>query len=177
MKFTIKSGSQNIFVIFRIRNKPDVTFCTTPCDMFHYLHRYQNAMILPIKVFGYANTFNTENMETEPRTLAQEVTQLHAEICSALADSRRILLLYALSYESRNVSELAEHIDISQPAASRQLKILRDRGLVNAKRQGPRVEYYLSDERLVKALDMLRDILRDQLHYQASLIEESPKLL
>ena len=130
-------------------------------------------MILPINVFGYANTFNTEIMETEAHTLAQEVTQLHAEICSALADSRRILLLYALSDESRNVSELAEYIGISQPAASRHLKILRDRGLVNAVRQGPSVEYFLSDKRLIEALDMIRDILRDRLTYQASLIEDS----
>ena len=29
--------------------------------------------------------------------LTQEVTRLHADICSALADPTRILLLYALS--------------------------------------------------------------------------------
>ena len=106
-------------------------------------------------------------------SLAEEITQLHAEICSALADSRRILLLYALSDKPRNVSELAEFIGISQPAATRHLKILRDRGLVNAVRQGPSVEYYLSDERLIEALDMIRDVLSDRLAYQASLIEDS----
>lgn len=134
-------------------------------------------MISPINVFGYANTFNTGNMELEENTLAQEVTQLHAEICSALADSRRILLLYALSDKPRNVSELAEYIGISQPAASRHLKILRDRGLVIAVRQGPSVEYYLSDERLIEALNMIRDILSDRLTYQANLIEDSKNSL
>lgn len=134
-------------------------------------------MILSIDVFGYANTFNTGNMDLEAYTLVQEVTQLHAEICSALADSRRILLLYALSNKPRNVSELAEYIGISQPAASRHLKILRDRGLVNAVRQGPSVEYYLFDERLIEALNMIRDILRDRLTYQASLIEDTKNSL
>ena len=112
-------------------------------------------------------------MGFEAYSLAQEVTKLHAEICSALADSRRILLLYALSDKPRNVSDLAEYIGISQPAASRHLKILRDRGLVSAVRQGPSVEYCLSDERLIKALNLLRDILSDRLNYQASLIEDS----
>ena len=105
--------------------------------------------------------------------LAQEITELHAEICSAVADPRRILLLYAISEQSRNVSELAEHIGISQPAASRHLKILRDRGLVQAVRQGASVEYKLTDVRLIDALNMLRDVLRDRLTYRASLIEDS----
>jgi ArsR family transcriptional regulator len=134
-------------------------------------------MISFIDVFGYANTSDIGIMEFEGYTLAQEITQLHAEICSALADSRRILLLYALSDKPRNVSELAEYIGISQPAASRHLKILRDRGLVISVRQGPSVEYYLSDERLIEALNMIRDILRDRLTYQASLVEDSKNSL
>jgi ArsR family transcriptional regulator len=86
-------------------------------------------------------------------------------------------LLYALFDKPRNVSELAEYIGISQPAASRHLKILRDRGLVNAVRQGPSMEYYLSDDRLIEALNLIRDILRDRLTYQASLIEDSKNSL
>ena len=104
--------------------------------------------------------------------LEQEVTQLHADICSALADPRRILLLYSISETPRNVSDLAKEIGISQPAASRHLKILRDRGLAQAVRQGASIEYHLTDERLIDALDLLRSVLRDRLTYRASLMEE-----
>lgn len=104
--------------------------------------------------------------------LAQEITELHAEICSAMADPRRILLLYAISEEPRNVSDLAEYVGISQPAASRHLKILRDRGLVTAVRQGASVEYNLTDQRLIEALNTLREVLRDRLTYRASLVED-----
>jgi DNA-binding transcriptional ArsR family regulator len=105
--------------------------------------------------------------------LAQEITELHAEICSAMADPRRILLLYAISEQPRNVSDLADYVGISQPAASRHLKILRDRGLVQAIRQGASVEYNLTDQRLIEALDTLREVLRDRLTYRASLVEEA----
>ena len=108
----------------------------------------------------------------ENNLLAQEVTQLHADICSALADPRRILILYAISDKPRNVTDLANDIGISQPAASRHLKILRDRGLVRATRQGTSVEYTLTDQRLITALDILREILRDRLAYRASLLVE-----
>ena len=64
--------------------------------------------------------------------LAQEITELHAEICSAVADPRRILLLYAILEHPRTESELAEYMGIGQPAASWHLKILPDRGLVQS---------------------------------------------
>jgi ArsR family transcriptional regulator len=104
-------------------------------------------------------------------TLAQEVAQLHAEICSALADPRRILMLYTLHENPRNVSDLAVEIGISQPATSRHLKILRQRGLVSATRKGASVEYELIDERLIQALDLLRAVLYDRLTHGANLIE------
>ena len=34
-------------------------------------------------------------------SLVQEITRLHADICSALADPRRILILYALAEKSQ----------------------------------------------------------------------------
>lgn len=104
-------------------------------------------------------------------SLQEEVTRLHADICSALADPRRILILYALNEKTRNVSDLADELGMSQPAASRHLKLLRERGLVRATRQGSSVEYHLTDIRLIDALDTLRAVLRDRLAYRASLME------
>lgn len=103
--------------------------------------------------------------------LTQEVSQLHADICSALADPKRILLIYALAERPHSVNDLAEELGISQPAASRNLKVLRERGLVSTQRQGTSLEYHLTDMRLVEALNMLRAVLRDRLAYRASLME------
>lgn len=105
--------------------------------------------------------------------LTQEVTQLHADICSALADPSRILLLYALAERPRSVNELASELSISQPATSRHLKILRERGLVRTERQGTSVEYSLPDHRLIEALDILRAVLRDTIKHRANLVSDS----
>jgi DNA-binding transcriptional ArsR family regulator len=104
--------------------------------------------------------------------LTQEVTQLHADLCSALADPSRILLLYALAEKPRNVNELSSEVGIRQSATSRHLKVLRERGLVSAIRQGQSVEYSLADVRLIEALDTLRAVLRDSLSHRASLISD-----
>ena len=110
-------------------------------------------------------------MNTIPLSLSQEINQLHAGICSALADPNRILLLYALSERPRTVNELANDLGITQPTASRHLKLLRERGMVRAKRAGTSVEYRLADDRLIQALDLLRSVLRDQLSQRAELVD------
>ncbi len=105
------------------------------------------------------------------QTLLQEITQLHADFCSALADSTRLVLLYALADKPRNVTELTQELSVPQPTISRHLKILRDRGLVEATRQGMTVEYALSDRRVIDALDILRSIMREGIQKRANLLE------
>ncbi len=107
------------------------------------------------------------------QSIEQEVIQLHAEICAALAEPKRIVMLYELANGPRNVTDLANSLSLSQPMVSRHLKVLRERGLVSATRVGPSVEYRLDDERLIEALDLLRAVLRDNLAHRANLLAVS----
>ncbi len=104
-------------------------------------------------------------------TLEAEVTQLHAEICGGLADPTRIMILYALSNSSKNVSELCSALDMPQPSISRHLKILREKGMVRTERQGTTVNYSLSDKRLIEALDLLRAVMRNGIEKRAALVD------
>ena len=105
------------------------------------------------------------------RTLVEDVNLLHAQMCQGLADPTRILILYSLSESPRYVNELAEVLDVSQPTASRHLKVLRDRGLVTATREGNTVHYALRDRRVIQALDLLRTVMADLLAERAELAE------
>ena len=106
------------------------------------------------------------------QALAQEVSQLEADLCFALADPTRILILYALDEQARNVTDLTVELGATQPTTSRHLKILRDRGLVNTIRQGTTITYQISDKRLILALDLLRSVLRDRIAHNANLMDE-----
>jgi DNA-binding transcriptional ArsR family regulator len=105
------------------------------------------------------------------RTLVEDVNLLHAQMCQGLADPTRILILYSLFESPRYVNELAEVLDVSQPTASRHLKVLRDRGLVTATREGNTVHYALRDRRVIQALDLLRALMADLLAERAELAE------
>jgi len=103
--------------------------------------------------------------------LENEVLQLHAEICAGLADPSRIMILYELSAGPHNVSELCTDLNMAQPMTSRHLKVLRERGMVTAERQGTVIQYSLADRRLVEALDLLRAALRDILARRVQLVD------
>lgn len=105
-------------------------------------------------------------------TLRREVYQLHAEICQALSDPSRILILYELRTARRNVSELAESLGLSQPTVSRHLKVLRDRHMLLAERDGTNIYYSIADDRVIEALNILREVLAGILEQRTALAEE-----
>jgi DNA-binding transcriptional ArsR family regulator len=100
-----------------------------------------------------------------------EIRELHAQVCQALADPTRIILLYTLAESPRNVGELVTELKLSQPNVSRHLKVLRERGMVDATREGANVVYSLADKRVIKALDLMREMLSDHLARRAHLVE------
>jgi DNA-binding transcriptional ArsR family regulator len=66
---------------------------------------------------------------------------------SALADPTRLRILHALRVtEELCVCDLAVIADLSVSAVSHQLRLLRDRDLVNARRDGRMVYYSLADD-------------------------------
>jgi ArsR family transcriptional regulator len=103
----------------------------------------------------------------------QEITLLHAQVCSGLADPNRILILYTLNDNALNVSELSKKLGLSQPTTSRHLKILRERGLVVAEREAQSIYYTLTDQRVIEALDLLRAVLNNKLEAQAQLVSKN----
>ncbi len=102
--------------------------------------------------------------------LRNEINQLHANICNGLADPNRILILYALAEKSTNVSDLAKNLGIPQPTISRHLKVLKERQMVTAERDGKSVFYNLADKRIIQALDLMRNVMSDSLENQANLL-------
>jgi ArsR family transcriptional regulator len=89
-----------------------------------------------------------------------------------LSDPTRVVILYALAGGPKCVNELAAALSISQPNISRHLKVLRERSLVTTERNGQAVIYSLADERLIKALDLLRDVLKEILDREAKLLKQ-----
>jgi DNA-binding transcriptional ArsR family regulator len=103
--------------------------------------------------------------------LAREIDMLYNQVCHALGDPKRLMILYVLDRKPYSVTELAAELDTPQPTISRHLKILRERALVETQREGASVYYSLADKRMIKALDLMRGMVRDRILAQASLAD------
>ncbi len=100
----------------------------------------------------------------------EEINLLHVHVCQALSDPTRLMILYALNDKPRNVTAIAKLLDIPQSTISRHLAVLRQRSLVTSQRNGMAVTYSLSDTRIIKVLDLMREVLRDVLIQQSQAI-------
>ncbi|MBW8051393.1 MAG: helix-turn-helix transcriptional regulator [Cytophagales bacterium] len=67
-----------------------------------------------------------------------------ANIFKAIAHPMRLAIIDALEGKGRmNVKEIYENVGLVQTAASRHLRILKDKGILNCTRNGKNVYYYL----------------------------------
>jgi DNA-binding transcriptional ArsR family regulator len=105
------------------------------------------------------------------QALRQEIDQLHAELCHCLADPRRIAILYSLGEGPKNVGELMAALDMNRATATRHLKVLRGGSIVDTQRDGVSIYYSLADERVIEALDVLREVLAEVLAQRGALAE------
>lgn len=74
---------------------------------------------------------------------------------AALADPLRREILVLLRARPRNVSELTGHFDVSRPAVSRHLRVLRESGLVVAEERGRERVYRLETAPLMELTQWL----------------------
>jgi len=103
----------------------------------------------------------------------EEAILLHRYICEGVGDPKRLRLLYLVSERPHNVTELTDILEVSQPTVSHHLRILRDRGLVETRKEGTTVYYSLSHPRILEALDMMRAIVAQFLAEGAQVLSNS----
>ncbi len=95
-------------------------------------------------------------------SLRTELEELVAGMCKGLNDSKRLLVLYALSDGPHTVSELCEVLQAPQSNTSQHLAVLRTAGMVDTQRRGNSVVYSLRHPKVIDAIDKLREILADE---------------
>jgi len=103
------------------------------------------------------------------RDIAAELQELHARVCKAIADPKRLLMINELRDGELSVGDISEALGISQSNASQHLAVLRDRGVVTTRRDGTTVYYRLRSPKIVQAVDLLREFLADDLADRARL--------
>src|SRR3989338_2532504 len=93
----------------------------------------------------------------------KKIYELHSEICKTLANPKRLEIIDALRDGEKNVSELVSIVNISQSNISQHLTILRQKNIASTRRDGGHIYYKLAYPEIIKACEIIRDILQKQL--------------
>jgi DNA-binding transcriptional ArsR family regulator len=81
------------------------------------------------------------------------------EVFEAVAQPKRREILRLLAGRELGATEIASHFDVTQPAISQHLKVLKGVGLVNERRQGTKRLLSVRPEGLAQLNDFLAEIL------------------
>ena len=98
-----------------------------------------------------------------------QLYELHASICQTLANPKRLEVIDRLRDGEQSVTELAEAMKISQANLSQHLAVMRQKGIVATRREGLNVHYRLSNPKIIKACDLMRQVLLEHLEAGAEL--------
>jgi ArsR family transcriptional regulator, cadmium/lead-responsive transcriptional repressor len=98
----------------------------------------------------------------KPRTVAVAGSdEILMKFFKGLGDPTRIRIVEALLEKERNVSELLKLIGIPQSNISNHLACLKWCGYISSRKDGPRIYYQITDERVKQIMALARDIIAD----------------
>ena len=104
--------------------------------------------------------------------VAAELHELHARVCKALADPKRLMIINELDDRELSVSDLCDALGLPQSNVSQHLAVLRDRGVVSSRRVGTSMLYSLRGTKVLQAVVLLREFLAEDLAQQGRLGHE-----
>jgi|SRR3954453_16240328 len=97
------------------------------------------------------------------------------EVFEAIAQPKRRQILRLLATRERTAGDIAGNFAVTQPAISQHLKVLKDTGLLNERRDGTKRLYSVRSEGLDDLHGFLADVLPGRLEDLKRVVEEDQR--
>ena len=117
--------------------------------------------------------YSGSNLLTELKLDRVTLYEFHAQFCKTLADANRLLIIAELVNGEKSVTDLANNLGLHQANVSKHLALMRERGLVETRRDGVSIYYSLSDPRIMKAIELLVRVQADLVARKHNLTQNS----
>src|SRR3989338_10717486 len=102
----------------------------------------------------------------------KEIYKLHAEMCKVFSNSIRLEILNLLRDKEMSVTKLIEKTKLTQANISQHLSIMKSKGIVISNRNGKNIYYKLSNPKIIKAFDIIKEVLTEQLEKSRKILVE-----
>ena len=109
------------------------------------------------------------------KNMEEEMFQMHAEVCKSMANPTRLKIMNLLREGEKSVEELRKRLELPKANLSQHLSILRQRRIVSTRRAGLNIYYKVANPKMIKACDILREVLLEQLQEGEELVRSAAK--
>ena len=86
--------------------------------------------------------------------------EIASERIKALANPKRLQIITGLIENECNVTEIGKKSGVPQSTASQHLRILRDKGIVESRREGTKICYKVVDKCIKKIVECLKEEIK-----------------
>ena len=87
--------------------------------------------------------------------ISEELAERQAEICRVFANSRRVLILWAVAESEKSVTDIAEAIGASLQNTSQHLHLMKERGILSSRREAQTIYYGLAQTEIAANCQLL----------------------
>ena len=112
------------------------------------------------KILDYSNMF-----------MEKEVYRIHAEMCKVFSNPTRLEILNLIRDKEMSVTELIVKTKLNQANISQHLSIMKSKDIVSSNRNGKNIYYKLANPKIIKAFDMIREILIERLKKSGKIVK------
>ena len=105
-----------------------------------------NEQIQTEEQIDYSSIDQQKDVETASRSL------------KAMSHPLRLMILCKLGEEEFSVQDIVDNVGTSQSNISQHLAILRDKGILSARKDANKVFYKVADFKTLKLIDMMREV-------------------
>ena len=109
-------------------------------------------------------------MRQDPKSIEQELYRHHADMCKVFSHPTRLQILNALRERETTVSDLAERLGIAIGNLSQHLNMMKQRRVLVSRKDGNNVYYRLANPKMLRAFDLIRENLHEQMQRESVLV-------
>ena len=106
----------------------------------------ENEQIQTEEQIDYSSVDQQKDVETASRSL------------KAMSHPLRLMILCKLGEDEFSVQDIVDNVGTSQSNISQHLAILRDKGILSARKDANKVFYKVADFKTLKLIDMMREV-------------------
>ena len=106
----------------------------------------ENEQIQTEEQIDYSSVDQQKDVETASRSL------------KAMSHPLRLMILCKLGEDEFSVQDIVDNVGTSQSNISQHLAIIRDKGILSARKDANKVFYKVTDFKTLKLIDMMREV-------------------